>query len=160
MAQTLNRWQGIGNLGKDPEARTTQSGKRIVNLSVACSDTWKKDGQKQQSTFWAAVVIFNEKLGEVAEKWLRKGSKVYIEGKLVTRKWTDQNGVDRYSTEVVIDFSGTFQMLGEVSEGGQSSQQSQRQNKPQSNPQPQNSGYGTQSGGWGDPSDLDDEIPF
>lgn len=155
MAQTLNRWQGIGNLGKDPEVRTTQSGKRIVNLSVACSDTWKKDGQKQQSTFWAPVVIFNEKLGEIAEKWLRKGSKVYIEGKLVTRKWTDQNGVDRYSTEVVIDFSGSFQMLGEVSEGGQSSQPSQRQNKPQNNQQSD-----TRSGGWGGPSDLDDEIPF
>ena len=104
MAGTVNKVILIGNLGRDPEIRTTQDGSKITHLSVATTDTWRdrNTGERRERTEWHRVVIFNEKLGEVAEKYLRKGSKVYLEGSLQTRKWTDQSGQERYTTEVVL----------------------------------------------------------
>src|ERR1700733_8270863 len=104
MSGFLNRVQLIGNLGRDPEVRTTQGGERIVTLNIATSESWKDrlSGERKERTEWHRVVIFNNGLGEVAEKYLRKGAKIFLEGKLATRKWTDQSGQDRYSTEIVI----------------------------------------------------------
>jgi single-strand DNA-binding protein len=109
----LNKVQLIGNLGADPEMRTTQNGDKVVNLRVATSETWKdRQGERQERTTWHQVVIWNENLGDVADKYLRKGSKVYLEGSLQTRKWTDKDGQDRYTTEVVLQrFRGELVML-------------------------------------------------
>ena len=114
MAGSLNKVILIGNLGNDPDVRHTQSGKAIVNLSVATSESWKdKDtGERREKTEWHRVVIFSEGLAKVAQQYLKKGSKVYVEGQLQTRKWQDQSGNDRYSTEVVLTgFNGTLTML-------------------------------------------------
>lgn len=128
MAGSVNKVILIGNLGKDPEIRRTQDGRPIANLRVATTDTWrdKNSGERREKTEWHSVVIFNENLCKVAEQYLRKGSKVYIEGALQTRKWQDQSGADRYSTEVVLQgFGGTLTMLdgrpgaGGMAEGGQ-----------------------------------------
>ena len=112
----------VGNLGKDPEIRTTQEGVKIANLSVATSEQWrdKNTQERVERTEWHRVVIFNEKLADVAEKYLRKGSKIYIEGQMQTRKWTDQGGQERYTTEVVVPrFRGEITMLdGPKSQGG------------------------------------------
>ena len=139
----------VGNLGRAPEIRSTQDGKKVVNFSVATSETWKdrQSGEKRERTEWHRVVIFNEALAGIAEKYLRKGSKIYIEGQLQTRKWTDQSGVEKYTTEVVLqNFRGELQML----DG--------RSDSPQQNA---NNGSGQQSApasqGF---DDLDDEIPF
>ena len=115
MASTLNRWEGIGNLGADPEIRTLNSGDRVANLRLACSETWKdRNGDKQEKTEWVSVVVFNDKLiGGLIEPYCRKGSKLFVEGKLATRKYTDKDGNDRYQTEVVIQFNGSIQMLGD-----------------------------------------------
>lgn len=103
MAGSVNRVTLLGNLGADPETRTFQNGGKVVNLRVATSETWKnKDGERQERTEWHTVAIFAEPLAKVAEMYLRKGSKVYLEGQLETRKWQDQSGADRYSTEVVL----------------------------------------------------------
>jgi single-strand DNA-binding protein len=109
----LNRVQLIGYLGRDPETRRTNNGAPIVNLRIATSETWrdKQTGERRDRTEWHSVVIFNENLCKVAGQYLRKGSLVYVEGKLETRKWQDQSGVDRYSTEVVLRFDGKIQML-------------------------------------------------
>ena len=109
----------VGNLGADPEARSLNNGGEVVNLRVATSETWKdKDGNRQERTEWHQVVIFNENLGRVAKSYLRKGSKVYLEGQIQTRKWTDQSGADRYSTEVVLQrFRGELVLL-DSREGG------------------------------------------
>jgi len=120
MAGSVNKVILIGNLGKDPEVRSMQNGQKVVNLSLATSETWrdKNSGARQEKTEWHRVVIFNEKLGEVAEKYLKKGAKVYVEGALQTRKWTDNAGVEKYSTEVVMQkFRGELTML----DGGKSS---------------------------------------
>ena len=121
MAGSVNRVILIGNLGKDPEIRTTQDGKAIANLSVATSESWKdrSSGEKRERTEWHRVVIFNEALAGVAQQYLRKGSKVYLEGQLQTRKWTDQNGQEKYSTEVVLQgFNASLVMLdGKKGEG-------------------------------------------
>ena len=112
---SLNKVTLIGNLGKDPEMRTTQSGARIANLSLATAENWKDkhSGERRERTEWHRIVIFNERLAEIAEKYLRKGAKVYIEGQLQTRKWTDQQNVERYSTEIVISaYKGEIIMLG------------------------------------------------
>ncbi|MEC8792891.1 MAG: single-stranded DNA-binding protein, partial [Pseudomonadota bacterium] len=103
MAGSVNKVTLIGNLGRDPEVRSTQDGMKIVNLSLATSENWKdrNSGERRERTEWHRVVIFNENLARVAEQYLRKGSKIYVEGQLQTRKWTDQNGQDRYTTEVV-----------------------------------------------------------
>src|SRR5246127_831443 len=114
MAGSVNKVILVGNLGRDPEIRSTQDGMRIANLAVATSDTWRdrQSGERKERTEWHRVVIFNEKLAEVAQKYVRKGSKVYVEGQLATRKWTDQSGQERYTTEVVIPrFGGALTML-------------------------------------------------
>jgi single-strand DNA-binding protein len=111
----------VGNAGRDPESRTMNNGGKVVNLSVATSETWrdKNSGERQEKTEWHRVVIFNEKLGEVAERFLKKGSKVYVEGALQTRKWTDQSGAEKYSTEVVLQrFRGELTMLDGKGGGG------------------------------------------
>ncbi|MGQ0662113.1 MAG: single-stranded DNA-binding protein [Pseudomonadota bacterium] len=114
MAGSVNKVILIGNLGRDPEVRTLQSGNKVVNLSLATSESWrdKTTGERKERTEWHRVVIFNERLGDVAEKYLRKGAKVFIEGEMQTRKWTDQSGVERYTTEVVLQrFRGELTML-------------------------------------------------
>lgn len=119
MAGSVNKVVLIGNLGRDPESRDTAES-RIVNLTVATSETWndKASGERKEKTEWHRVVIFNDRICEVAEKYLRKGSKVYIEGALQTRKWTDKTGVERFATELVIGrFKGELVMLGTPAEG-------------------------------------------
>jgi len=120
MAGSVNKVILVGNLGRDPEIRNTQDGAKIVNLSVATSERWKDrmSGEPRERTEWHRVVIFNENLARVAEQYLRKGSSVYVEGQLQTRKWTDQQGVEKYSTEVVLGrFRGELTLLGGRSEG-------------------------------------------
>jgi single-strand DNA-binding protein len=121
MAGSVNKVILIGNLGKDPEVRSMQNGGKVVNLSIATSESWrdKNSGERQEKTEWHRVVIFNEKLGEVAEKYLKKGAKVYVEGALQTRKWTDNSGAEKYSTEVVLQrFRGELTMLDGGKSGG------------------------------------------
>jgi single-strand DNA-binding protein len=114
MAGSVNQVILVGNLGRDPEVRTTQDGQKIVNLSLATNETWtdRQSGERKERAEWHRIVIFNDRLGEVAEKFLRKGRKVYVQGSLRTRKWTDQSGQERYSTEVVIGrFKGDLVLL-------------------------------------------------
>ena len=121
MAGSVNKVILVGNLGRDPEVRSLQDGSPVVNLSVATSEQWKdrESGERRERTEWHRVVIFNPNLARVAENYLRKGSKVFIEGQLQTRKWTDQSGQDRYTTEVVLQrFRGDLQMLDSRGEGG------------------------------------------
>jgi single-strand DNA-binding protein len=121
MAGSVNKVILVGNLGKDPEVRRMTNGEPVVNLSVATSETWrdKASGERKEKTEWHRVVIFNENLAKVAEQYLKKGAKVYLEGALQTRKWTDKDGQDRYSTEVVLNrFNGTLVMLDGRSGGG------------------------------------------
>ncbi|KAF0222702.1 MAG: Single-stranded DNA-binding, partial [Rhodospirillaceae bacterium] len=121
MAGSVNKVILVGNLGRDPEVRTAQDGSKIVNLNIATSESWKdrSSGERREKTEWHRVVIFNPNLADVAERFLRKGSSVYIEGALQTRKWTDQQGVEKYSTEVVIGrFKGELTLLGGRGEGG------------------------------------------
>lgn len=124
MAGSVNKVILVGNLGKDPEVRRMTSGEPVVNLSVATSESWrdKASGEKKEKTEWHRVVIFNENLAKVAEQYLRKGSKVYLEGALQTRKWQDKDGQDKYSTEIVLNrFNGTMVMLDGRGGGGESS---------------------------------------
>jgi len=121
MAGSVNKVILVGNLGRDPEVRMTQNNTKVVNLNVATSERWRdrNSGETQERTEWHRVVIFNDMLADVAERYLRKGSTVYLEGQLQTRKWQDQSGQDRYSTEVVIGrFRGDLQMIGGRGEGG------------------------------------------
>ena len=120
MAGSLNKVMLIGNLGADPEIRSFQNGGKVANLRIATTETWKdRDGQRQERTEWHTVAIFSEGLVNVCERFLKKGSKVFVEGQLQTRKWQDQNGQDRYSTEVVLrGFNGTLTMLDGRSGGG------------------------------------------
>src|SRR5579871_5561016 len=123
MAGSVNKVILVGNLGRDPEVRSMQDGRSMVNMSVATSDTWRdrQSGERKERTEWHRVVIFNEKLAEVAQKYVKKGSKVYVEGQLSTRKWTDQSGQERYTTEVVIPrFGGQLTMLDGRTGGGDS----------------------------------------
>src|ERR1700759_2974905 len=122
MAGSVNKVILVGNLGKDPEIRTLQSGTKVANLSVATSETWndRQSGERKERTEWHRVVIFNERLADVAEKFLRKGSKVYVEGALQTRKWTDKDGQEKYTTEVVLGkFRGELTMLDGGKGGGE-----------------------------------------
>ena len=149
MAGSVNKVILVGNLGKDPEVRRMTSGEPVVNLSVATSESWKDktSGERKEKTEWHRVVIFNENLAKVAEQYLRKGSKVYLEGALTTRKWTDKDGQEKYSTEVVLNrFNGTLVMLDGRS-GGESGGSRERvgASEPAGNFQR---------------DDLDDEIPF
>jgi single-strand DNA-binding protein len=121
MAGSVNKVILVGNLGKDPEVRSTQNGGKIVNLRIATSESWKdrNSGERREKTEWHSVAIFNEGLGRTAEQYLRKGSKVYIEGQLQTRKWQDQSGQDRYSTEVVLqNFNSSLVLLDARGGGG------------------------------------------
>src|ERR1700743_475113 len=121
MAGSVNKVILVGNLGKDPETRRMQSGDPVVNLSIATSEAWrdKSSGERKEKAEWHRVVIFNKNLAEVAEKYLRKGSKVYVEGSLQTRKWTDKDGAEKYSTEIVLqNFRGELTMLDTKGEGG------------------------------------------
>lgn len=161
MAGSVNKVILVGNLGRDPEVRNTQSGSKIVNLAIATSDTWndRNTGERRDRTEWHRVSIFNERVGDVAERYLRKGRKVYIEGELRTRKWTDQQGVEKYTTEVVIaQFRGNLVLLD-----------SQNKNNDQPAQSTQTSTQRYQSGssmsdaagyGYGSSQPLDDEIPF
>lgn len=142
MSGSVNKVLLIGNVGKDPEVRHTQAGALIVQLSLATSDRWrnKQSGEWQERTEWHRIVIFNEKLAEVAQKYVRKGAKLYIEGQIQTRKWTDQSGAERYTTEVVLPrFGGALTMLGGKDDGGDDT----------------DSAPPRQAGG-----DMDDDIPF
>jgi single-strand DNA-binding protein len=168
MAGSVNKVILVGNLGKDPEVRRMQNGNPVVNLTVATSDTWrdKGTGERKEKTEWHRVVIFSEGLAKVAEQYLKKGAKVYIEGALQTRKWTDPQGVEKYSTEIVLQgFNSTLTMLdgkgggagggggyggddmGDTFGGGQSSAPPQRR-------------VAAPAGGGGRGSDMDDDIPF
>ena len=121
MAGSVNKVILVGNLGKDPEVRNAQDGTRIVNFTLATSETWndRASGERRERTEWHRVVIFNDRIGEVAERYLRKGSKVYVEGSLQTRKWTDQSGQERFTTEVVIGrFNGQMTLLDSRGGGG------------------------------------------
>jgi len=157
MAGSVNKVILIGNLGRDPEVRRTQDGAPVVNLAVATSESWKdrNSGERRERTEWHRVVIFNENLAKVAEQYLRKGSKIYVEGQLQTRKWTDQAGVEKYSTEVVLQrFRGELTMLDTKGAGGGG--YSQSADDYGSTP----SDGGSSSGSPAGRGDLDDEIPF
>jgi single-strand DNA-binding protein len=165
MAGSVNKVILVGNLGRDPEIRSTQDGTRVANLSVATSESWrdKASGERKERTEWHRVAIFNEKLVEIAEKYLRKGSKIYVEGALQTRKWTDQSGQEKYTTEIVLQrFRGELTMLdGRAGGGGGDS--------PSEGDEMGGGGYSGGGGGGGRSSggrapagggDLDDDIPF
>jgi single-strand DNA-binding protein len=175
MAGSVNKVIIVGNLGRDPEVRSFGNGGKVVNLRIATSETWrdKQSGERKERTEWHSVAIYNEALGKIAEQYLKKGSTVYIEGQLETRKWQDQSGADRYTTEVVLrQYRGELTLLGgrdggggggggyddrggydEGSQGGGGSQGGR-------------GGYGSggsgggMGGGGGGRSDMDDEIPF
>lgn len=151
MAGSVNKVILVGNLGADPEVRRMQSGDPVVNLRIATSESWRdrQSGERREKSEWHSIVIFNEGLAKVAEQYLKKGAKVYLEGALQTRKWVDQNGNERYTTEIVLQkFRGELQILDSRTEGGQ---QSHTSNQPS---------YTDQSGSYGASRDLDDEIPF
>lgn len=121
MAGSVNKVILVGNLGRDPEVRSFQNGGKVVNLRIATSETWrdKQSGERKEKTEWHSVAIFNENIARIAEQYLKKGSKVYVEGQLETRKWQDQSGADRYSTEVVLrNYGGTLTLLDGRGEGG------------------------------------------
>jgi single-strand DNA-binding protein len=170
MAGSVNKVILVGNLGADPEVRRMPSGDPIVNLSVATSESWrdKNSGERKDKTEWHRVVIFNDQLAKVAEQYLKKGMKVYIEGQLQTRKWQDQSGQDRYSTEVVLQkFRGELQMLDARGQGGEGgsvgySGGGRSSDFGQSSPNEDfsRSGGGGSRGGGGTSRELDDEIPF
>ena len=180
MAGSVNKVILVGNLGKDPEVRRMTSGDPVVNLSLATSESWKDkaSGERKEKTEWHRVVIFNKNLAEVAEKYLRKGSKVYVEGQLQTRKWTDKEGQERYSTEVVLSqFRGELTLLdgreggsGGGSSGGGSAGGGYDPTGGYQGGGSSGGGFGGRSGGGGGGSgsgwepppaaDLDDEIPF
>jgi single-strand DNA-binding protein len=164
MAGSVNKVILVGNLGKDPEIRRTQDGRPIANLSIATSETWrdKGTGERKEKTEWHRVVIFSEPLCKIVEQYLKKGAKVYIEGALQTRKWTDQQGVEKYSTEVVLQgFNSTLTMLDGRSGGGGGNFGSDDQGGdfgaggPSSSAAPRRA---VAAGGRN--SDMDDDIPF
>jgi len=156
MAGSVNKVILIGNLGRDPEIRSTQDGTRIANLSVATSESWKDktSGERKEKTEWHRVAIFNDRLVDIVEKYLHKGSKIYLEGQLQTRKWTDKEGQEKYTTEVVLQrYRGELTMLdGRGGEGGGAGAGSS---------EPSNDGGGERGGRKsGGGAELDDDIPF
>ena len=169
MAGSVNKVILIGNLGRDPEIRTTQDGTRVANLSIATSESWrdKGSGERREKTEWHRVVVFNDRIVDVAERYLKKGATVYIEGQLQTRKWTDQSGVEKYTTEVVLQkYRGELTMLGGRGEGagaGGGEPDAGYGNGGNFGGGGSGSGYGGGSGGSGggrSGGDLDDDIPF
>jgi single-strand DNA-binding protein len=168
MAGSVNKVILLGNLGRDPEVRTSQDGGKIVTLSIATSESWKdrNSGERKEKTEWHRVVIFNPNLADIAERYLRKGSSVYVEGALQTRKWTDPQGAERYSTEIVISrFKGELTLIGGRGEGGgygDSGGYGGGQPRPAGGGG-RGAGDSAPSGGgsgWEPPADFDDEIPF
>ncbi|TCH97347.1 single-stranded DNA-binding protein [Roseococcus sp. SYP-B2431] len=162
----------LGRLGKDPEVRNFQNGGKVVNLRLATSERFKdREGNQQERTEWHSVAIFNEKLGEIAERYLKKGSEVYIEGQLETRKWQDQSGADKYTTEIVLrQFRGELALIGGRASGGGDSGEEREYGGGGAS---RSGGYGERSsaparggapksGGWdsGKKADMDDDIPF
>jgi len=169
MAGSVNKVILVGNVGKDPEVRTSQDGTKIVNFSLATSETWndRASGERKERTEWHRVVVFNDRIGEVVEKYVRKGSKLYVEGALQTRKWTDQAGVEKYTTEIVIGrFRGELTMLDGARSGDGASEGGgyQRERAPAARATAAPRSGGAASGpSWDAPKsggDLDDEIPF
>jgi single-strand DNA-binding protein len=175
MAGSVNKVILVGNLGRDPEVRSFQNGGKVVNLRIATSETWrdKATGERKERTEWHSVAIFNENIAKIAEQYLRKGSKVYVEGTLETRKWQDQSGADRYSTEVVLrPYTGSLTLLDGREGGGGGGGGDERGGG--GGGYPEDRGYGDErggsgggsaprsggGGGGGGRSDLDDEIPF
>ncbi len=173
MAGSVNKVILVGNVGKDPEIRSTQDGSKIVNLSLATSETWndRGTGERKERTEWHRVVVFNDQIASTVEKFVRKGTKLYVEGQLQTRKWTDQSGVEKYSTEVVLGrFGSTLTMLdgpkdrmgggesGDEGGGGYQPRPASRSGAPA-----RSGGGGGGAPSWDAPrpgSDLDDDIPF
>ncbi|MAQ44875.1 MAG: single-stranded DNA-binding protein [Confluentimicrobium sp.] len=173
MAGSVNKVIIVGNLGRDPEVRTFQNGGKVCNLRIATSENWKdrNTGERREKTEWHSVAIFSEPLARIAEQYLRKGSKVYIEGQLETRKWQDQSGQDRYSTEVVLrPYRGELTLLDGRNDGGSGGGNyggGSGGGYPDDRGGPSggygggsSGGYGGGSGGGSPSSDLDDEIPF
>ena len=172
MAGSVNKVILIGNLGRDPEVRSFGNGGKVVNLRIATSETWRdrNSGERKERTEWHSVAIYNEALGKIAEQYLKKGSTVYLEGALETRKWQDQSGQDRYSTEVVLrQFRGELTLLGGRGDGGSGGDRDYGGDRGGQD----DGGYGGgssgsgrggfgggSSGGSGGRSDMDDEIPF
>ncbi|MFC3050928.1 single-stranded DNA-binding protein [Kordiimonas pumila] len=170
MAGSINKVILVGNLGRDPEVRTMNDGSPVVNLSIATSETWRdrSSGERRERTEWHRVVIFNENIAKVAQNYLKKGSKVYVEGALQTRKWTDQSGVEKYTTEIVLQkFRGELTML-DGREGGSGggfgdSQSGYGDSGYDSGFSGGNQGGSAPASGGGmggSAADLDDEIPF
>ena len=177
MAGSVNKVIIVGNLGRDPEVRSFPNGGKVVNLRIATSETWrdKQSGERKERTEWHSVAIFNEALGKIAEQYLRKGSTVYVEGQLETRKWQDQSGADRYTTEVVLrQFRGELTLLGgrDGGSGGGGGGYDDRGGYADGGQGGGGQGGGSQGGrgsfgggssgggGGGGRSDMDDEIPF
>ncbi|MES2551894.1 MAG: single-stranded DNA-binding protein [Pseudomonadota bacterium] len=177
MAGSVNKVIIIGNLGRDPEVRSFQNGGKVVNLRIATSETWrdKQSGERKERTEWHSVAIFNEGLAKIAEQYLKKGSTVYIEGSLETRKWQDQSGQDKYTTEIVLrPYNGNLTLLGGRGEGGGSGgggYEDRGGYDDGGQGGSQGGGYGggsasgggrggASSGGGAGRSDMDDEIPF
>lgn len=163
MAGSLNKVEIIGNLGADPEVRYLQNGGAVANLNIATSESWKDKttGEKKEQTEWHRVVIFG-KLAEVAGEYLRKGSKVFIEGSLRTRKWQDQAGVDRYTTEINVGMNGRMIMLSAANDNSQGGGQQQQRQQHSGGGQQQRQATGQQQKPSGNepPMDFDDDIPF
>jgi len=166
MAGSVNKVILIGNLGKDPEIRNLQDGSKVANFTMATSETWndRASGERKEKTEWHRVVVFNDRLCDVAEKYLRKGGKVYVEGALQTRKWTDQTGQEKFTTEIVISkFRGEITMLDSRNAGGEGGYEGTAARMPAAAPAARGGGSSweappqSKSGGG---SDLDDEIPF
>jgi single-strand DNA-binding protein len=172
MAGSVNKVILIGNLGRDPEIRTTQDGTKVANLSVATSENWrdKNSGERREKTEWHRVVVFNDRLVDVIERYLKKGAKVYLEGALQTRKWTDQSGAEKYTTEIVLQkYRGELTMLDGRSGGGGGDEMADAGGSYAGG---SGGGYGGGSGGGygggggsgggsrGGGGDLDDDIPF
>ncbi len=168
MAGSVNKVILVGNLGRDPEIRTMQDGTQVANLSVATSETWRDraSGERRERTEWHRVVIFNENLVKVVQQYLKKGAKVYLEGQLQTRKWTDQAGVEKYSTEVVLArFRGELTMLDGRGEGGGGGERDDSSYGGASSGGARSGGAAGSAGGRPAPAaggrgDFDDEIPF
>ena len=164
MAGSVNKVILIGNLGADPEIRTFQNGGKIANLRIATSETWKdrNTGERKERTEWHTVVIHSEPLVRVAEQYLKKGSKIYVEGQLETRKWQDQSGADRYSTEVALrPYRSELTMLeGRGGAGGGGSRDGGYEDYDRGGSSSGSQGGGSQGGGGSSRSDYDDEIPF
>ena len=168
MAGSVNKVILVGNLGADPEVRNFQNGGKVVNIRIATSESWrdKASGERKERTEWHSVAIFNENLAKVAEQYLKKGSKVYVEGQLETRKWQDQSGADRYTTEVVLRaFRGELTLLDGRNDRPGGGDERGHDEAPASGGRAA-SGGGARAGGYGGApagggrSDMDDEIPF